>query len=51
MTAQQMREKLKNDSGYGGMKWKLEVEAMSESQVIAIYYRMLKKGQIKGASR
>lgn len=34
-------------SVYPGQKWKHKVAAMSDAQVVAIYYEFLRKGKIK----
>lgn len=43
----QMREKIAD--AYDGDGWKKKVRFMPDDQVIAIFYRMKKKGQIKDA--
>lgn len=43
----QMREKIAD--AYNGDGWKKKVRFMPNDQVIAIFYRMKKKGQIKDA--
>lgn len=45
MTIQQMRERIQ--LRYYSDAWKRKVRAMSDNQVVAIYYRLLKKGQQK----
>lgn len=46
MTVRDMRQALKSQYN-GAFKWVNRVNNMSDSQVIAIYYRMLERGQIK----
>jgi len=36
-------------SAYPGDKWKEKVKKMPDDQIIPIYYRLIKKGRIKGA--
>lgn len=48
MSVEQMRSILKNRTRYkNSPKWINRVNAMGDSQVIAVYYRMLGAGQIK----
>lgn len=46
MAVTQMRQILKQQYG-GAAKWISRVDKMSDSQVIAIYYRMLRDNQLK----
>lgn len=46
MSISAMRQVLKSQYN-GALKWVNRVNNMSDSQVIAIYYRMLERGQIK----
>lgn len=48
MDVYHMREHIRTAFPYGE-NWKLKVDKMSESQVIAVYHRMVKAGTIKGA--
>jgi hypothetical protein len=44
----QMREALKKRTKYkNSYKWINKVNAMSDNQVIAIFYRMLRAGELK----
>lgn len=43
----QMREKIAE--AYGGDGWKKKVRFMPNDQVIAVFYRLKKKGRIKDA--
>ena len=45
MSVQQMRDKLK-ERYHWSMSWSLKVDDMSDAQVIAVYYRLLRKGEI-----
>lgn len=45
MTVDEMREKVKE--AYNGDRWKRKVQYMSDDQIIAIFYRLKSKGQIK----
>ena len=36
-------------SAYPGLNWKAKVDKMSDSQIIALYYSLIKQGKIKGA--
>ena len=47
LNVDQMREKI--SEAYNGEGWKKKVRFMPDDQVIAIFYRMKKKGQIKDA--
>ena len=46
---QTMRERV--SKAYSGEAWKTKVREMPDNQIIAVYYRMLKKGTLKGAAR
>lgn len=47
MTTNNMRDWVK--SAYPGLNWKVKVDKMSDSQIIALYYSLIKQGKIKGA--
>lgn len=48
MSVVQMREILKKRTKYkNSYKWINKVNAMSDNQVIAVYYRMSKGGELK----
>ena len=47
MEAYIMRDWVK--SAYPGPNWKVKVDKMSDSQIIALYYSLIKQGKIKGA--
>ena len=48
MSVVQMREILKKCSKYANSyKWINKVNVMSDNQVIAVYYRMLRAGELK----
>lgn len=48
MSVVQMREILKKRTKYkNSFKWINKVNAMSDSQVMAVYYRMLRAGELK----
>lgn len=47
MEAYIMRDWVK--SAYPGPGWKEKVDKMSDSQIIALYYSLIKQGKIKGA--
>lgn len=34
---------------YNGEKWRLRVSKMPEYQIVALYYKFLKQGKLKGA--
>ena len=46
MSVEAMRAVLKTQYG-GAYKWVNRVNNMSDSQVVAVYYRMLNSGQLK----
>ena len=46
MSVDQMRAVLKKQYG-GAYKWITRVNNMSDSQVVAVYYRMRNSGQLK----
>lgn len=45
MTVAQMRYELKNHTKYSGHKWSHKIDNMSDSQVMAIYFRMSVAGE------
>lgn len=45
MEVSEMRTKVKH--AYAGDKWAHKVKKMSQEQIVAIYYRLLKAGKIK----
>ena len=48
MSVAQMRYALKECTKYSGSpKWNAKVDAMSDNQVIAVYFRMLKAGELE----
>ena len=48
MSVEQMREAFKDARRYkGAQKWKDKVDRMSDKQVTAIYFRMLKGGELQ----
>ena len=48
MSVVQMREALKKRTKYAdSYKWINKVDAMSDKQVMAVYYRMLRSGELK----
>ena len=47
MTTSNMRGWVK--SAYNSDNWKKKVDRMSDEQIIAVYYSLVKQGRIKGA--
>ena len=48
MSVVQMREALKKSTKYkNSYKWINKVNAMTDNQVIAVYFRMLRGGELK----
>lgn len=47
MTAFQMRDWVK--SAYDGPAWKTKVNNMTDEQIVAVYFSLVKQGRIKGA--
>ena len=46
MEAYQMRDWVK--SAYPGAGWKAKVDKMTDEQIVAVYYSLVKQGKIKG---
>lgn len=47
MQAYQMRDWVK--SAYPGPNWMAKVDKMTDKQIVALYYSLIKQGKIKGA--